>query len=450
MWVQTVIWITRGRGFRPEIPIIAVQAGIPAMRVGMKIVVLGAGVVGTAAAYYLARDGHEVTVVERHPAPANGTSYSNAGFVSPGDAYAWASPGALRTFLKSLYRPELGIKIRPSLDPLFLFWCWRFLQQCTQARANANTDVKLRLALYSRECINEITAETGIGYDERRKGIIYFYRTQQSLDGGVEHFRYIGERGLEIEVVDRKRLFEIEPGLASSGDRIAGGIYSPMDQTGDSRLFTTRLAEYAGERLGAKFLYDTAVEGLEFSGNMVTAVKTANGPVACDAVVLSMGPESGLFARKFGIDLPIYPVKGYTATMELKDPNSGPTMGSVDEDRYVVFTRLGNWLRLASTAEFAGFDRSHRPADFERMFRTARELFPGLLDEGRAECWAGLRPMMPNSVPAIGRTRYDNFYLDAGHGHLGWTLACGSGKFLSDIVAGRKPDIDPQGLLPTV
>lgn len=414
----------------------------------MKIVVLGAGVVGTAAAYYLARDGHQVTVVERHPAPANGTSYSNAGFVSPGDAYAWASPGALKTFLKSLYKPELGIKIRPSLDPAFLSWTWRFLQQCTQARANANTNVKLRLALYSRECINEITSETGIDFDERRKGIVYFYRSQQGLDGGVEHFSYIGERGLEIEVVDRKRLFEIEPGLANSGDRIAGGIYSPMDQTGDSRLFTTRLADYASERHGAKFLYDTNVAGLEFSGDRVSAVKTAKGSIPCDAAVLSMGPESGVFARTLGLDLPIYPVKGYTATMELKDPDNGPTMGSVDEERYVVFTRLGNRIRLASTAEFAGFDRSHKPADFERMFGTARELFPGAIDESKAECWTGLRPMMPNSVPVIGKTRYGNLYFDTGHGHLGWTLACGSGKFLSDIVAGRKPDIEPQGLLP--
>ncbi|RJG46590.1 D-amino acid dehydrogenase [Mesorhizobium sp. DCY119] len=414
----------------------------------MKIVVLGAGVVGTAAAYYLARDGHQVTVVERHPAPANGTSYSNAGFVSPGDAYAWASPGALKTFLKSLYKPELGIKIRPSLDPAFLSWTWRFLQQCTQARANANTNVKLRLALYSRECINEITSETGIDFDERRKGIVYFYRSQQGLDGGVEHFSYIGERGLEIEVVDRKRLFEIEPGLANSGDRIAGGIYSPMDQTGDSQLFTTRLADYASERHGAKFLYDTNVAGLEFSGDRVSAVKTAKGSIPCDAAVLSMGPESGVFARTLGLDLPIYPVKGYTATMELKDPDNGPTMGSVDEERYVVFTRLGNRIRLASTAEFAGFDRSHKPADFERMFGTARELFPGAIDESKAECWTGLRPMMPNSVPVIGKTRYGNLYFDTGHGHLGWTLACGSGKFLSDIVAGRKPDIEPQGLLP--
>ncbi|MDH6230417.1 D-amino-acid dehydrogenase [Mesorhizobium soli] len=414
----------------------------------MKILVLGAGVVGTAAAYYLARDGHQVTVIERHPAPARGTSYSNAGLVSPGDAFAWASPGALRTFVKSIFNPDLGIKLRLSPNPAFLSWTWRFLLQCTEARAYANTDVKLRLALYSRECINEISAETGVDFDERRRGIVYFYRDQKSLDNGAKHFSYIAERGLEVEVVDRKRLLEVEPGLASSGDRIVGGIYSPMDQTGDSRMFATKLAEVAVERLGVKFMHDTNVEGLDVEGGRVRAVRTSKGSIACDAAVLSMGPESGVFGRKIGIDLPVYPVKGYTATIPLEDPEKGPTMGGVDEDRYVAYSRLGNRLRLASTAEFAGFDRTHKPSDFARMFRSAHELFPGAIDEKKAELWAGLRPMMPNSVPAIGRSRYDNFYLDTGHGHVGWTMACGSGKFLSDIVAGRKPDIDPRGLLP--
>jgi D-amino-acid dehydrogenase len=416
----------------------------------MKILVLGAGVVGTAAAYYLARDGHEETVVERHAAPAQGTSYSKAGLVSPGDAYAWGSPSSLRTFIRSLYTPDLGIKLKLR-DPYLLAWTWRFLRQCTQARANANTDIKLRLALYARDCINEITAETGIDFDERRKGIVYFYRNQQSLDTGAEHFRYIGERGLEMEVVDRKRLFEIEPGLAESGERIAGGIYSSMDQTGDSRLFTTRLAQWAADRLGATFLYDTEVKGLDIADGRVRAVLTANGALSCDAVVLSMGPESGVFARRHGIDLPIYPVKGYTATIPLEDPAKGPTMGGVDEDRYVAYSRLGDRLRLASTAEFTSFDRTHRPGDFARMFRSARELFPGAVDEGKAECWAGLRPMMPSSVPVIGPTRrYANLYLDTGHGHVGWTMATGSGKFLADIVAGRKPEIDPAGLQPAI
>ena len=412
----------------------------------MKIMVLGAGVVGTAAAYYLARDGHDVTVVERLPNSAMGTSQSNAGLVSPGDSTAWASPAALTTFIKSLYTPGLGIKVHFTLDPQFILWTLRFLAQCTTARAHANTAVKLRLAFYARQCINEISEATGIAYDERRKGIVYFYRSQASFDSGVKHMQFIAERGLQIEIANRDRLVEIEPGLAAVKDQLAGGIYSPMDQTGDSALFVRRLADWSSKNLGVKFIYNTTVEGLDIEGNVVRAVKANKGAMPCDAVVLSLGPESGLMGRKLGIDLPVYPVKGYTATMAIGG-NEGPTMGGVDEDRLIAYSRLGNRLRMASTAEFAGFDRGYRPSDFNTLFKTAHDLFPGLIDESKAELWAGFRPMMPNSVPVHGRARYSNLYLDTGHGHVGWTMACGSGKLVSDLVAGRKPDIDPQGLL---
>ncbi len=413
----------------------------------MKILVLGAGVVGTAAAYYLAGDGHEVTVIERHKQAARGTSYSNAGLVSPGDATAWASPAALRTFVRGIFNHDLGIRVRLRPDPYLLAWSLRFLRQCTSERMRANTDVKLRMALYSRECINALTADTGINYDGRSKGILYFFRTQQSLDAGAGNYLYLGRHGLDVEVVDRKRMIELEPALAGGTAELAGGVYSPMDQTGDSRLFAEALAAYAAEKLGVTFLYDTTVEGLDIDGERVRAVKTSAGPVAGDAVVLSMGPESGIFARRYGIDLPVYPVKGYTATVPLQDPARGPTMGGADEDNFVAYSRLGDRLRLTSTAEFTGFDRSFTPRDFRSLFRTGHELFPGAFDETKAELWAGLRPMMPNSIPVFGQARFDNFYLDTGHGHLGWTMACGSGKFLADLVAGRKTEIDPQGLL---
>ncbi|MER9441045.1 D-amino acid dehydrogenase [Mesorhizobium sp. M0340] len=413
----------------------------------MKILVLGAGVVGTAAAYYLASDGHEVTVIERHPAAARGTSRSNAGLVSPGDATAWASPAALKTFLRGLYNHDLGIKVRLRFDPYFFAWSLRFLRQCTHKRMRANTDVKLRLALYSRDCINAVSAETGIHYDERKKGILYFFRSQQSFDTGTDNYRYLGEHGLPIEIVGRDRLVELEPGLAAAKDKIAGGVYSPIDQTGDSSQFTQRLAAYAAEKLGVQFLYGTTVEGLDIDGGRVRAVMTSAGPVAGDAVVISMGPESGLLGRRYGIDLPVYPVKGYTVTVPLEDESKGPIMGGADEDRLIGYSRLGNRLRMSSTAEFTGFDRTFKPRDFNSILNTGKDLFPGAFDESKAELWAGLRPMMPNSVPVIGRARYDNLYLDTGHGHLGWTMACGSGKFLADLVAGRKPEIDPQGLL---
>jgi D-amino-acid dehydrogenase len=413
----------------------------------MRVAVLGAGVIGTAAAYYLAKDGHEVTVIERHATAAEGTSRSNAGLVSPGDATAWASPQALATFIKSLYTPGLGIKVRMSLDPQFLIWTFRFLAQCTAARSHANTEIKLRLALYSRECINALSRDTGIHYDERRKGIVYFYRSQESLDAGARHMSFLGERGLKIEIVDRTRLVEIEPGLAAVKDRLAGAVYSPMDQTGDSQLFVHRLADWSTQRLGVGFRFNTMVEGLDVEGDRVRAVRTSEGPIGCDAAVVSLGPESGLFGRKIGIDLPVYPVKGYTATFPLTDESKGPSMGGVDEDRLIAYSRLGNRLRLAATADFAGFDRTFRASDFSVLLATANELFPGAFDQEKAELWAGLRPMMPNSVPVIGRAHYTNLYVDTGHGHVGWTMASGSGKLLADLVAGRKPDIDPRGLL---
>jgi len=409
----------------------------------MKITVLGAGVVGTAAAAYLAKDGHEVTVIERHDTAARGTSYCNAGLVSPGDATAWASPAALRTFLRGIFNHDLGIRVKLRADPFFYLWSLRFLRECTTARLRANTLPKLRLALYARDCINALSAEAGISYDQRKKGILYFFRSQESFDQGSVNYRFLGDNGLPIEIVDGKRIAEIEPALAGISDRIAGGVYSPVDQTGDSRQFTEALVAWATEKLGVTFRFGTTIEGLDIDGDRVVAVRTSAGPVTGDAVVLSMGPESGVFGRRHGIDLPVYPVKGYAATIPLDDPAKGPTMGGADEDKLIGYSRLGDRLRISSTAEFTGFDRTHKPSNFASMLRTAHELFPGAFDEKRAEFWAGLRPMMPSSVPVIGRARYRNLYLNTGHGHLGWTTSCGSGK----LIAGREPEFDTQGLI---
>lgn len=413
----------------------------------MKIAVLGAGVVGTSAAWWLAREGHEVTVIERHSGTAEGTSYANAGLVSPGDATAWASPAALKTFFKGLYRHDLGIRVRLQADPFFYAWVLRFLRECTTTKLRANTLIKLRLALHSVNCINQIENEIGIAYDQRKRGILYFFRSQQSFDAGATNYRFLGEHGLPIEVVDRARIAELEPGLAGAAGKIAGGIYSPVDQTGDSRLFTTRLAAHAAEKMGVTFQFDTAVEGLDIEAGRVRAARTSQGPIAADAFVLSLGPESGIFGRRHGLDLPVYPVKGYAATIPLSDPAKGPTMGGADEDRLIGYSRLGDRLRVTSTAEFTGFDRSFGPPNFKSIFAAAHDLFPRAFDEKQAQLWAGLRPMMPSSVPVIGPARYGNLYLNTGHGHLGWTTAAGSGQLVADLISGRKPEIDPSGLL---
>lgn len=413
----------------------------------MKVLVLGGGVVGLAAAYYLGRDGHEVEVVERNDKAASETSYGNAGLVSPGDSYAWASPTALSVFIRSLVRPDLGIKVRFNLDPHFIAWSLKFLCQCTDARAHINTLRKLRLAFYSKTCINEIAAGTGVAYDAQGKGILYFYRSQESLDGGVKHLQILADSGLTIEVCDARRMVELDPGLEGAAEGIAGGIYSPLDQTGDSCKFSRNLAQWCEAHHGTRFSFGTKITAIETAGNRVTGILTDKGRIAADAIVVALGPETPLLTRKIGLNVPIYPVKGYSATLPLKDGARGPTLGGVDEDRLIAYSRLGDRLRVASTAEFAGYDRSHRPSDFHALLRTAGDLFPGAFDPAEAEYWAGLRPMTPTSVPILGPARYANLFLDCGHGHVGWTMAAGSGKFIADLVAGRKPEIDTDGLL---
>lgn len=413
----------------------------------MKVLVLGGGVVGVAAAYYLGRDGHEVEVIERRDKLATETSYGNAGLVSPGDSYAWASPAALSVFIKSLYRPDLGIKVKPSLDPHFIAWTFRFLFECTHARAHINTLRKFRLALYSRTCINAISADTKVDYDAGSKGILYFYRSQQSLDAGAQHMKILSDNGLTLEVIGRERMVELEHGLKSAAHGIAGALYSPLDQTGDSCKFSRNLAQWCERNLAMRFRYGTTISAIETDGDRVTGIMTDKGRIAADAIVVALGPETPLLTRKIGVNVPIYPVKGYSATIALADPSLGPTMGGVDEDRLIAYSRLGDRLRVASTAEFAGYDRSHKPTAFKRLLTTAIDLFPGCVDPAKAEYWAGLRPMTPTSVPILGQARYRNLFLDCGHGHVGWTMAAGSGKFVADLVAGRAPEIDTDGLL---
>ena len=413
----------------------------------MRVVVLGGGVVGIASAYYLAEDGHEVKLIERREQAASETSYGNAGLITPGDSYAWASPDALKLFLKSLYRRDLGIKIRAHADPRLWSWSAKFLRQCTHARARINTLRKLRLALYSRDCLSALVERTAIGFDGSDRGVLYFFRSQESLDHGLAHMRLLAENGLRIEILDRDALVRIEPALEPAKDKLAGGIFSPMDRTGDSCRFGRNLASWCAENAGVRFLYGTTITGIETEGRRVTRAVTDKGAFEADAFVLATGSESPLIAGHIGVSLPIYPVKGYSLTVPIGERHRAPSMGGVDEDKLVAFSRLGNRLRLAATAEFAGYDAGHRPKDFQALLATARELFPEGGDYARAESWAGLRPMTPSSVPILGRAVYDNLFLNVGHGHVGWTLCCGSGRFVADLLAGRKPAIDPEGLL---
>jgi D-amino-acid dehydrogenase len=413
----------------------------------MKVVVLGAGVVGVAATYYLAEDGHEVTVIDRNAEAASETSYGNAGLFTPGDSYAWASPAALKMAVKSLYRRDLGIKMTPRLDPRLWAWSWKFLFECTNERARINTLRKLRLTMYSRQCLQGLIERTKVEFHRGNRGVVYFFRSQESLDHGVQHMRLLADNGLSIEVVDRNGLAQAEPALGAAKDKLAGGIFSPMDQTGDSRKFAGNLATWCQKEKNVRFAWNTTITGIEAAGRRIARVLTGKGAVEADAFVLAMGCDSPFLARQIGVKLPIYPVKGYSATVPIRDGDVAPQIGGVDEDKLVAFSRLGDRLRVAATAEFAGYDRRHRPRDFTQLLATVKELFPRGGDYASAEYWAGLRPMTPSSVPILGRAKYDNLYLNVGHGHVGWTMSCGSGKFVADLVVGRKPEIDPAGLL---
>lgn len=412
----------------------------------MKVAVLGAGVVGVATAYYLARDGHEVVLVERRAKAAEEASFGNGGLLSPSDAYAWASPDALRMAAKSLFNPDLGIQYRIRVDPRLWLWSLRFLGQCTHAAARRNTLVKLRLLSYSLACLNEVVAETGIDYDGVSRGILYYFRSAEGLAAASHHMGILREAGLALERVGRERMLELEPALARAPE-VAGAIHSPNCQTGDSHKFANNLAAWCAANKSATLLYDTPVRRLAGQGDRIIAAQTDGEDIVADAYVLAAGAESVFLADPISIRLPIYPVKGFSITAPLDPPDAGPRLGLVDEDRLVAMSPFGGRLRATSSAIFGGYDYGHRPQDFRTILETSRALFGDSVDYARAIHWTGLRPMTPTSVPILGPSRYRNLFLNVGHGHVGWSMACGSGRLVADTLAGRRPEIDTSGLI---
>lgn len=413
----------------------------------MKVIVLGAGVVGVTTAYHLAQAGCEVTVIDRQAAAASETSYGNAGLITPGDSFAWASPAALKTFVTSLYKPDMGIKIKPNLDPRFIGWTLKFLGQCTHAKSMQNTERKLRLAVYAREQMASIVEHTGVEFDRKQKGVIYFYRSQQTLDAGIEHMNFMREQGLPITVLDKAGLVANDSGLKNSIDKITGGILCGVDQTGDSCKFSRNLAAWLEKNHNVKFEWNTTIQNL-VATDKIEKIVTDKGDFTADAYILTAGCDSPIILQKIGVKLPLYPVKGYSITAKITDETAAPIMGGVDDDKLIAYSRLGDRLRVACTAEFAGWDRTHTPADFKTLLSTVNDLFPNAADYDGAERWAGLRPMMPSSVPVIGRTqKYANLLLNTGHGHVGWTMSCGSGKVVTDLLLNKPVEMNTEGLI---
>jgi D-amino-acid dehydrogenase len=412
----------------------------------MTTVVLGAGIVGVTTAWALAKEGHKVIVVDRQKVAANETSFANAGLVAPGHALTWASPRAPKILLRSLYMADQALRLKLNLDPQMWRWCWKFLSNCTAEKAQRNTIRKLKLCVYSQQRLQQLVAETGIEYDGVRKGLLYVYRDAESLERGRTNMKILADNGQRIETVDAARVAALEPAFESSKDKIAGGLYCPDDEQGDSNKFTLALAEKA-RALGVEFRFESTITGFETSGDKVERVLTDKGPIAGERFVLSLGSWSSRIARKVDVDIPVYPVKGYSATVPIAGRNGAPTIGGVDENNLVAWCRMGDRLRLTATAEFTGYDTSHQPSDFRAMLSTARELFPQGGDYDKASYWACLRPMTPEGTPIFGRGKHRNFWLNTGQGHMGWTMACGSARITADLMAGRKPEIDTAGMV---
>jgi D-amino-acid dehydrogenase len=409
----------------------------------MKIVVLGAGVIGVTTAYYLAREGHAVTVIDRQTGVARETSFANAGLIAPGHVYAWASPRAPMILLKSLVQEDTALKLRLRVDPRMWAWGMRFLANCTRERNRRNTLRKLSLCLYSRAELIALRDETGIAYDGIAKGALYLYRDPTHFADGVANMRLLNENGLALEALDPEGCVRLEPQLTAAKPRLAGGIHSSIDESGDAHLFTEALARLCAP-LGVEFRLGETIRRIEAEGDRVGGVVTGRGTVSGDMYVLALGCDSPILGRGIGLDLPVYPVKGYSLTVPAGQ--GAPTVGGVDEGYLVAFARMGDRLRLTGTADFAGYDTAHRPADFATILRCARDLFPAGGDYERPSHWACLRPMTPDGPPILGACRYRNLYLNTGHGHMGWTMACGSSRTVADLILGRKPALDLDGL----
>ena len=412
----------------------------------MRIVVLGGGVVGVTTAYQLQRDGHEVVVVERNPEVASGASFGNAGMIAPGHSFVWSSPRAPIVLAKSLMLKDQALRFKLSADPRLYAWTWGFLKECTAAKARRNTLLKHRLAAYSQQVLDGVVADEAIDYDRNTRGILYFYRSQKALDGGVEHMKLLESDGQTIKVLTRDQVVALEPNLAHARESIAGAILCPTDETGDCAKFTRALAARIVARGGA-IMTGATVGGFATDGDRVTQALTDRGPIAGDAYVLALGAESPILASKLGLRLPIYPIKGYSLTIPIGAARSPPAIACLDEHNLVAISRFRDRLRVTATAEFAGYDASHKPSDFAFMKRVTQELFPDGAEYDRAEMWAGLRPMTPTNLPLIGRRRMKNLILNCGHGHIGWTMSHGSARITADLIAGRTPAIPMDGLM---
>ncbi|WP_411034159.1 D-amino acid dehydrogenase [Shinella sp. BYT-45] len=410
----------------------------------MKVIVLGAGIVGVTSAYQLAKAGHEVTVVDRQPGPALETSFANAGEVSFGYCSPWAAPGIPMKAVKWLFMRHAPLILRPKVDAAMLLWMARMLRNCTSARYALNKSRMLRLADYSRISLTALREETGISYDERMQGTLQLFRTEAQLDASAKDVKALAADGIPYEVLDPEGCIRVEPALGHVRERIAGGLLTPKDETGDCFKFANALAGKAGA-LGVRFAWNTEVKGLDVEAGRVRGVRTGTGRLPADVVVVALGSYSPLLVRPFGIRLPVYPVKGYSLTIPITDAARAPESTVMDETYKIAITRLGSRIRVGGMAEISGYTNDLGKARRHTLEHSVMDLFPGG-DASAGTFWSGLRPMTPDGTPVIGPTKVAGLFLNTGHGTLGWTMSCGSARLVADLVSGRAPEIDATDL----
>ena len=412
----------------------------------MKVIVLGAGVVGVASAYYLAEAGHDVVLIDRQPGPALETSFANAGEISPGYASPWAAPGIPTKAMRWLFMKHAPLIIQPVPDMAMVRWTLAMLRNCTKARYSLNKSRMVRLAEYSRDELVALRSKLGLDYDQRSQGTLQLFRTQKQLDASAEDIAVLRDYGVSYELLDRDGCIAAEPGLAASRDHFLGGLRLPGDETGDCHIFTNKLAALL-PGMGVDIRYDTRIDALEMEGGRVAGVHTDKGTVCGDAYLVALASYSPALLRPLGLRLPIYPVKGYSITLPVADATRAPESTLLDESYKIAITRLGDRIRVGGMAELSGFNRALPPRREATLRHSLNDLFPGAADNSApSHYWSGLRPMTPDSTPVVGVTPIPNLFLNAGHGTLGWTMACGSGRLVASLIGGKTPPIDPEGL----
>ena len=411
----------------------------------MRVLVLGAGVVGTTSAWYLARAGHQVTVVDRQPVAGNETSFANGGQISVSHAEPWANPHILPRMLKWLGHEDAPLLWRWRADPAQLAWGLRFLAECLPGRTRRNIAAIVAMALYSRGRLQALREELGLQYDHLERGILHIYTDRAELSAAIKAARVMRQFGLDRATVDVDKCLEIEPALAGARHLLVGGDYTRSDESGDAHKFTCALAEHA-KAAGVDFRFGLSIDRIAPGGSKIAGVLVHGEGGAelltADAYVVALGSYSPLLLKPLGIGLPVYPAKGYSATLTLADGSPAPTVSLTDDERKLVFSRLGNRLRIAGTAEFNGYNLELNPVRCQALIDRTRQLFPRLEIVGEPAFWCGLRPATPSNVPYIGQTRYRNLWLNTGHGTLGWTMACGSAASLAELMSGTLPDPD--------